>query len=202
MPIVAPVVYVVDDDAAVRTSIGRLLTSVGLRSEIYGTADEFIRRVTPDHTGCVVVDMRMPGMSGLDLQATLQLAGVSLPVIFVTGFSDVPAVVRAMKGGAFDILTKPFGGQELLDVVQRAIERDEQRRAEHSLRGILRARYETLTTREREVMALVVSGKLNREAADETGTSEKTIKAHRAQVMRKMRADSLPELVRMADKLK
>lgn len=196
-----PVVYVVDDDAAVRTSMARLLATAGLRTETYEVAEELLSRLNQQHTGCVVVDLRMPGLSGLDVQAQLQEAGIMLPVILVTGHSDVPAVVRAMKAGAFDVLTKPFGGQELIDSVRRAIARDRQRRADRDASAELRARYETLTAREREVMALVVAGHLNREAASSMGTSEKTIKVHRAHVMEKMHAESLPDLVRMAERL-
>ena len=197
-----PVVYVVDDDSSVRNAIFNLLTSVGLKCEAFGTADDFIRNIDQEQAGCIVMDVRMPRMSGLDAQRVLGEHGVDLPLIFITGHADIPSVVRAMKAGAVEVFGKPFDNQELIDAVHRAIDRDRTRREVRQSLAALRDRFDTLTAREREVMALVVAGKLNKQAAGELGTTEKTIKAHRAQVMRKMEAVSLPDLVRMADRLR
>jgi RNA polymerase sigma factor (sigma-70 family) len=195
-----PLVFIVDDDAAVRRSVERLIRSVGLNVESFASADEFLRREPPEGPACVVLDVRMPGLSGLDLQEKLAAADLAIPIIFMTGHGTVPMSVRAMKAGAVDFLQKPFDDQDLLDAVHQALERDRQARlADEQLQNV-RQRMETLTPREREVFALVVSGMLNKQIAAELGTSEKTIKVHRARVMQKMHADSLADLVRLAEK--
>ena len=197
-----PTVFVVDDDPSVRTAVKRLLASVGLQCETFSTAAEFLIRCEHGVSGCLVLDVRMPGASGLDLQRILNQAETDLPVIFVTAHADVPLTVRAMKAGALEVLTKPFDDQALLDAVYQALEHERVRSHDREELHRLRDRFETLTAREREVMALVVTGLLNKQIAGELGTAEKTIKVHRAQVMHKMEADSLAELVRMADRLK
>jgi FixJ family two-component response regulator len=197
-----PTVFVVDDDPSVRTAVKRLLASVGLQCETFSTAAEFLIRCEHGVSGCLVLDVRMPGASGLDLQRMLNQAETDLPVIFVTAHADVPLTVRAMKAGALEVLTKPFDDQALLDAVYQALEQERVRSHDREELHRLRDRFETLTAREREVMALVVTGLLNKQIAGELGTAEKTIKVHRAQVMHKMEADSLAELVRMADRLK
>ena len=197
-----PTVFVVDDDPSVRTAVKRLLASVGLQCETFSTAAEFLIRCEHGVSGCLVLDVRMPGASGLDLQRILNQAETDLPVIFVTAHADVPLTVRAMKAGALEVLTKPFDDQALLDAVYQALEQERVRSHDREELHRLRDRFDTLTAREREVMALVVTGLLNKQIAGELGTAEKTIKVHRAQVMHKMEADSLAELVRMADRLK
>jgi FixJ family two-component response regulator len=197
----APVVYIVDDDTDVRRSIQRLLLSVGLVSESFASADDFLQHVDREQPGCVVMDVRMPRVSGLEAQRQLAENGVDLPLIFVTGHADISAVVRAMKAGAVEVFGKPFDHQAFIDAVHRAIDRDRARREERQSLSVLRERFESLSSREREVMALVVTGKMNKEVAAQLGTTEKTVKAQRAQVMRKMAALSLPDLVRMADRL-
>jgi FixJ family two-component response regulator len=196
-----PTVAVIDDDQDIREALQGLLRSVGLRVELFASVPEFLDRNRPDLLGCLVLDVRLPGRSGLDFHDDLVKAKVHLPVIFISGHADVPMSVRAMKAGAVEFLTKPVRHQDLLDAIQRAIERDRARRDEEEVVGGLRARFDTLTPREREVMRLVAVGRLNKQIAAEIGISEATVKLHRGQVMRKLRVQSLAELVRMADKL-
>jgi FixJ family two-component response regulator len=195
-------VFIVDDDPAIRESLVSLLRSVGLDVKALASVPEFLNCPRPDGPTCLVLDVRLPGRSGLDLQRELSVANIQLPVIFITGHGDIPMSVQAMKGGAIEFLTKPFRDQDLLDAIQVGLARDLERRENDRELRALSERFETLTSREREVMSYVVTGRLNKEVAGDLGISEITVKVHRAQVMRKMSADSLPELARMADKLK
>lgn len=194
-------VFVVDDDAPMRESLKNLIRSVGLRAELFASAQEFLRSKRPDVPSCLVLDVRLPGLSGLDLQRRTTEAGMEIPIIFITGHGDIPMSVRAMKAGAVEFLTKPYRDQDLLDAIQQALERDRKARDQRAAMEELRSRFASLTPREREVMARVVAGLLNKQIGAELGTSETTVKIHRHQVMEKMGAGSLPELVRMADRL-
>ena len=195
------VVFVVDDDPSMQRSLDTLLRSVGLDVRLFSAAHEFMRADRPDAPGCLVLDVRLPGMSGLTFQQELAKAGVALPIIFLTGHGDVPMTARAMKAGAVEFLTKPFDEQVLLDAIHAAIERDRQMRRDAASLAALQARYHELTERERQVMKLVVAGRVNKQIAAELGLSLVTVKVHRGQVMRKMQAKSVAELVRMADRL-
>ena len=194
-------VFVVDDDASVREAVENLLRSVGLRVELFASAQAFLAIDKPDAPACLVLDVRMPGLGGLDCQRQLTARGLPIPVIFMTGHGDIPMSVHAMKAGAIDFLTKPFRDQDLLDAVSRALELDRARRRADTASSVLRQRFEALTAREQEVMGWVVSGRLNKQIAGEMGTSEITVKVHRGQMMRKMGADSVADLVRMASQL-
>ena len=195
-----PVVIVVDDDPSIRKAIDRLLRSVGLRVELFESAQEFLQSNHLDAPSCIVLDVRLPGQSGLNLQRDLAAAHMRVPIIFITGHGDIPMSVRAMKAGAVEFLTKPFHDQDLLDAIEVALEKDRALRAEEKFVAELHERFDKLTTRERQVMQLVVAGRLNKQIAAELGISEMTAKIHRGQVFRKMQAVSLPDLVRMADK--
>src|ERR1700722_10761144 len=196
-----PIVFVVDDDASIRDAVQRLIASVGLRVQTFGSTREFLTCKRPEAPACLVLDVRLPGASGLELQSDLAAANVHIPIIFITGHADVPMTVRAMKAGAVEFLTKPFRGQELLDAIQNAIAKDRVAWNERAQMADLRARYDSLTPREKEVLVLVASGLLNKQIGAELGTSELTVKTHRGRVMQKMGADSLADLVRMAERL-
>ena len=194
-------VLVVDDDADLRASVGRLLRSVGIDTHLFASIPDFLKSDPPDGPACLVLDVRLPGQSGLDFQRELAAAKRDLPIIFITGHGDIPMTVRAMKAGAVEFLTKPFRDQELLDAVQVGLERDRARREKDTLVATLRARYETLTPREQEVIALVTTGLMNKQIAAEIGVTEITVKVHRGNAMRKMGAKSLADLVKMVDAL-
>jgi len=196
-----PIVFIIDDDISVREGISDLLRSVGLGVQTFASTQEFVNSKRPDAPGCIILDVRLPGRSGLELQQSLGQLGIRLPVIFISAHGDIPISVRAMKSGAMEFLTKPIHEQELLDAVQAGIERDRANRQDNALATELRARFDSLTSREREIMSLVVSGKLNKQIGFQVGLSEMTVKVHRSHVMQKMQAKSLVDLVRMADKL-
>jgi FixJ family two-component response regulator len=192
------IVYIIDDDASIREMLASLFRSVGLRVEVFGSAPELLRSKLPDVASCLVLDVRLPGLSGLDLQAELAAANIHTPIIFMTGHGDIPMSVRAMKAGAVDFLTKPFRDQDLLDAVTSALERDRKRRKQDKDVSDLRLRFESLTPREQQVMSLVTAGLMNKQTAAQVGLSEVTVKIHRGNVMKKMGARSLADLVRMA----
>jgi FixJ family two-component response regulator len=202
MTTVPGLVFIIDDDAGVRNAVLRVLKSVGLNAEVFAAPQDFLRRKRPDVTSCLILDVRLPEISGLEVQRKLIEAGVHIPIIFITAHADVPMTVQAMKSGAVEFLTKPFRDQDLLDAIQQALERDRRMRQEQNELAELRSRYESLTPRERQVMTLVASGMPTKVIASVLGTSEVTAKVHRAQIMHKMLADSLVQLGRMAEKLK
>jgi RNA polymerase sigma factor (sigma-70 family) len=196
------IVFVVDDDPSVRSSLKFLLSTVGLQVESFDSADAFLRKTLPDATSCLVLDVRLPGLSGLDFQRELTARNIRIPIIFLTGHGDIPMSVRAMKAGAVEFLTKPFRDQDLLDAVRIALERDRARREGDKDLLILQQRFDSLTSREQEVISLVVSGMLNKQIADQLGTAESTVKVQRSRAMEKMRAESLVDLIRMIEKVK
>ena len=196
-----PIVFVIDDDASVRDAVADLLQSLGIAVKAFRSAQEFLQSKRPDAPGCIVLDVRLPGPSGLEFQRTLNKSNIHLPIIFISGHGDIPMSVRAMKSGAIEFLTKPLREQELLDAIQAGIERDRARRQEAKIVAELQVRFDSLTPREREVLAFVVTGRRNKQIAAQAKLSEMTVKVHRSQIMRKMRAKSLVDLVRMADAL-
>jgi FixJ family two-component response regulator len=200
-PTAQPVVFIVDDDASVREALSSLIRSGGLRADVFGSAADFLRRPRPDAPCCLILDVRLPGASGLEFQAELARAKIEIPIVFITGHGDIPMSVKAMKAGAVEFLTKPFRDQDLLDAVQAALDRAQASHAGQKVLSELKAKFDTLTSREREVMAHVTRGLLNKQVAAELGVTEVTVKVHRGSVTRKMGAKSLAELVRMADAL-
>jgi RNA polymerase sigma factor (sigma-70 family) len=196
-----PIVFIVDDDASVREALKSLIRSVGLHVELFGSATEFLETQRPDAPSCLVLDVRLPGISGLDLQRRLADANVHVPIIIITGHGDIPMSVRAMKAGAIEFLTKPFRDQDLLDAIQVALERSRTRRQREAEIAVLRVRFESLSPRERDVVTKVVSGMLNKQIADEIGIAENTVKVHRSRAMEKMQAQSLADLVKMVERL-
>lgn len=196
-----PMVFVIDDDASMRAALSSLLASVGLRVTAFASAPEFLQATLPDCPTCLVLDVRLPGLSGLDFQAELAKANIDIPIVFMTGHGDIPMTVRAMKAGAVEFLPKPFRDQDMLDAVQAGIERDRGRRSKAGVAAKLKASFDSLTAREQTIMGMVTSGLMNKQIAGELGVSEITVKVHRGNVMRKMGAKSLAELVRMADAL-
>ena len=197
----SPVVFVVDDDASMREALGGLVRLVGLQAETFGSAAEFLQSKLPDAPACLVLDVRLPGLSGLDFQTELAKAGIHIPIIFITGYGDIPMSVKAMKAGAVEFLTKPFREQDMLDAIQAALEKDRSRREHDRKTDELRSLFDSLTSREQEVIGYVTAGLMNKQIAAEIGVSEITVKVHRGNVMRKMGAKSLADLVRMADAL-
>ena len=202
MPDANSTVLVVDDDPDLRASVGRLLRSIGLDAQLFESIPDFLKSDPPDGPTCLVLDVRLPGQSGLDLQHELAAANREIPIIFITGHADIPMTVQAMKGGAIEFLTKPFRDQELLDAIQLGLSRDRVRRENQKALAALRARFESLSPREREIMIQVAHGRLSKQIAGDIGIAEATVKVHRSRLMHKMKARSLPELSRMADKLK
>jgi FixJ family two-component response regulator len=200
-PELQPIVFVVDDDPSLRKALGSLFRSVGLQVEVFGSAPEFLQSTLPDVPSCLVLDIRLPGPSGLDFQTELAKANIHIPIIFVTGHGDIPMTVRAMKAGAIDFLSKPFRDQDMLDAVATAIERDRKRRKDEKIISDLRAHFDSLTPREQEVMSLVAAGLMNKQIAAEVDLAEITVKIHRGHIMKKMGARSLADLVRMAEML-
>jgi len=202
MPDANSTVFVIDDDPHLRASVGRLLRSLGLDAQLFASISDFLKSDPPDGPTCLVLDVRLPGQSGLDLQRELAAANRELPIIFITGHGDIPMSVQAMKGGAIEFLTKPFRDQELLDAIQLGLSRDRVRRENEKALAALRERFESLSPREREIMVQVAHGRLSKQIAGDIGIAEATVKVHRSRLMHKMKARSLPELSRMADKLK
>jgi len=202
MPETGPPVLVIDDDPALRESVGRLLRSVGLDVRLFASVPDFLESERPDGPTCLVLDIRLPGRSGLDFQRELAAAGIQIPIVFITGHGDIPMSVQAMKGGAIEFLTKPFRDQDLIDAIQLGLARDRARRENENALGMLRARFDSLSPREREIMIQVVQGRLSKQIAHDLGVSENTVKVHRSNLMRKMSVRSLPELGQIADKLK
>ena len=202
MPETGPSVLVIDDDPALRESVGRLLRSVGLDARLFASVPDFLESERPDGPTCLVLDIRLPGRSGLDFQRELAAAGIQIPIVFITGHGDIPMSVQAMKGGAIEFLTKPFRDQDLIDAIQLGLARDRARRENENALGMLRARFDSLSPREREIMIQVVQGRLSKQIAHDLGISENTVKVHRSHLMQKMSVRSLPELGQIADKLK